>query len=555
MVSSCVEGSIHLTGAYIGRDLSLHLTTVQGYITAYPKLSLSQLDEYGYQQWQPEIQQYTPSHDDKINRYRLLPKVMKHLFKPLYVGQNIDLSGVNAARAELRGIEVQGHIEIFTGTFGRFLLTYGFIVEEEILDKSSKKLDDSDYKPNFKLSFKPCILTKIRIRSIQVKDIVDLSGIVLLRTPETSGSALRLTHSEIGGDLRFNNEHLFTDAQATFPDLKNPSFQFIPDGSSVNYDRILPDLKVVPGGGGLTYSKKDLLESPLCHGDLWDRSHDAEEDFLPSKQIVHLHTGLKPNAKVGPVKKELIEESTFSLLKKIYHGKSCEEPEETSEEELGHLYLYANTISGSLDMRNTFVRGAIYLNGSSIKRKCIMSSNRFMEAYIKIDGTFKTCCDVLHMVQLNCEGEIDLTGLRRNTVYQKEHRNIPDFINATNLMSLSDLLFFRPSQNLLGEKDPTLKELLLPSKKIEACTSRALFDGGVILDGARLNRLALSYHNYNFVDETTKDNDHQLSMNHITMNEFQLDSKLHFCVRLNMSESDIKTWKFVDLVQLNTEKE
>ena len=519
-----VKGDLHLTGATLEGNLNLDHSKINGYVTAFPKLELNQLDTYGEEQWKIEPKKYSTSDERIINKpleSRLLPKIWPYICRPLMVEKNIVLSGLKTPKVELRAIQVKGSLEATTGSFDQIFITSGL-----------RYNGDSE---NPGLNLIPSFLGKIRFRAINVTDLVDLSGIVIFRNEQdktTLGSAVRVTHSTIGGELRFNNEYTVPDLLSTFPDFKNPEHidklkeidSKIETNSKIPlYTGFLP--KVELDINNISYTFDNIYKTFLDKHSLWPQEQSKNYKVI-------FYSGLKDHPKIKPM---LNDESKIE-----------------SEKEKWNLNLYANTIDGKLDLRNIFVRGTINLNDSRVNRQCIMSSSEQVETHRRLTDSLKTRCHALSMEQFYSKGEIDLTGLTciyfRKDITLKTRDSleakVDDFISARQLHTESNLLLFHPDH----------KSYIDPRKKdSESRTSTAQFQGGIVLDGATINSLALTHHCFNEFsfkyEKLDKNYQYNLSMNHITLKEFQLDNELYQYVQINLSESEITSWNFVKLIE------
>ena len=531
-IATQLRGDLHISGTFIGKDLLLNSLSTSGQITAYPRLDLNQLNLYGVNAWRSQTAKPNKLHPDSPSTtYKLINLIMPYLCRPLCIQGNIELSGTSAYKVEFRGIEVKGKIEAITGNFSRFLIGHGLLFVIELKNKSIKS----------RFLLKPSVSTRIRLRSLKIEDTVDLSGVILVKHTRTHGSSLRLTHSEIGGDVRFNNEYLITDLFSCFPDLRAYSKVDLKQettdlDSNAKTDKGLTALFFPKYKRGDFYEAEDndgyteyfhyLPSFNSIKPDKNLNEHLYPFKYLESSNFIEhqLWHDLKENPHNQERKNELIFISGIyeKNSRKIYPSKINIDR---------NLYLYANNISGRMDIRNVYIKGKIFLNDSQIKRQCVLSSNISMENELYISDKFKTRCTGLMMDRLHSSGTIDLTGVLQINQHSHETK-LQLFMNAVNLKTDADLLFFRPSIHPNDDYPDT---------------GIAYIDGGVMLDGVNANRIAISHLNFFKDSNQDKHGKRRLSMNHININEFQLDDKLHSRVSVLMSESNITKWNFVKL--------
>ena len=515
MEAAQINGHLDLHGLYTDSDLNMRRIKVNGEIKAYPNLDFNIPNGFSDQQW----------------KYRNVKKIIKYLVPPLFVRYGIDLSGAESSKVELRGIDVNGRLEAVTGRFGQFVVGHGV------------KFDDGEEKY---LTLKPSILKKIKIRSIKVEDDVDLSGIVLIRKVDSDdeqdanssdydredyGSMLRLTHSQIGGNIRFNNENLYDNFFLLFPLFKKDSVglkirriegeesSFVDKNKSVDYTSYLPKLILKNDREGKINSFDLSMNgvNKFFISTAWEKGEKVSD----IKYSVGFHSGMYPR---GDDPKEL-DPFNDNPQAKMQH----------------RLNLSDNVIDGRLDMRNIFVNSEISLNGTEVKRELIMSSHLFTENGYFLETGFLTRCTKMSMEQFKGRSEIDLTGVYSNITVdidesgQKNDKDI--FLKANKLICENDMLFFRPRLD-----SPSSFRLPSNTESGKYSTSIPKLNGGILLNGAKINLLALS--SGSFKDCWMKNN---LSMDHIELHEFQIDTKLYEKLEVDMSESLIQIWTFVDI--------
>ena len=444
--NATIESDISFSGAIVNGYVSLYLATVGGNVTflglkttGYVTLVLGKFRAF-------------------VAAYHTLDASQ---FTPLSIGGDLVLSGAEARFVEIRGAEISGNIEIFTGKFGRLILALGAVpagIESNEPSRTTKT----------QFVVKPCSAQAVVIGGIEVEENLNLSGLNVrlpvddrisnLLKADLQGVAISITYSRIGRDLTFFTERLRSvlekrsktrtdqrlpwqttpsppDCRATAwgnldlkaneingtLDLRNMNVQGDIDLNhtivkvDVNADAGDPDFE------GLTTECKNLIAEKLdCSGDLKLSGIKVLENF---------------SARQAKVKGEIV--FVRKQVQKPTKGENLNFDQNPTATIEGDLDLTAVEVNGDLDLRNLRVGGDIQMSDTSVGSDVAL---------------LHTQCKNLRAEKLDCQGDLRLSGIRVRENLGARQAKIKGQILISTVLN-KEVLDHEPATEIPGQLD------------------------------------------------------------------------------------------------------
>jgi hypothetical protein len=417
----------------------------------------------------------------------------------LRIGGNLQLSSSNIAFIALRAVQIRQGLVMVTGQLQRFYLGPQLRATRRSAGEGDEDCTGGaagrEFTGTYRLRYEPCRLRTIDLQSIHVEEDLTLAGTDLRdRNPASSDSGLqledrsiRVTNCTVGGRLSLSTD----GTTQTSVELGDRSAE-----SADRYRRLL--------GGTRGVDRKDI---------------EACDTLLPVSGCANVELG---ECRTG----------WFAL------DASCR------AEIPGRVELSYNKVDGELDISHLYVRGDIRLDGVTVARD--LRASRFGTGRSGLDGTapiYGTRCSSLSMQNLECKGDVDLTGvdLHAGDAMDAKQTGRPR-IDAPYASVRGDFLVWPEDHKVWGSWEAGD---LLPGANLRA--------DGVVLDlqGAEIGRLLVSGANFSGVDAGSADRDDSraasgsveasLNLENATIGRFEVKNPVPG--RINLSGVSVAKWE------------